>query len=238
MTQDERNMLADLANKFAQTQTPPKDPEAEDFIRKNIGSRPDALYLMTQTVLIQNMALQQSQRQLQEMQQRLSQPAPTSQGGFGGGSFLGGGQSAPPQQQYQYAPAPQPQYAPAPSGTSSFLRNAAQTAAGVAAGTLAVQGIESLFSHHDGFGGGGFGSGVFGGGGVGGYGGGETVIENNYYGDSDGSQNDRFLDTRDNDVSNVDDQDTTLQDTNYDDSSSLGDDSNYDDSTGSDDNFS
>jgi hypothetical protein len=232
MTQDERNMLSDLANKFAQTPIPPKDPEAEDFIRKNIGARPDALYLMTQTVLIQNMALQQSQRQLQEMQQRLSQPVPTSQGGSGGGSFLGG-QSAPPQQQYQYAPVPAPQYAPAPSATGSFLRNAAQTAAGVAAGTLAVQGIESLFSHHDGFGGGG---GMFGGGGVGGYGG-ETIIENNYYGDPGAGQNDRFADSRDNDVSNLDDQDT-LQDTSYDDSSALGDDSNYDDSTGNDDNFS
>jgi hypothetical protein len=230
MTQDERNMLADLANKFAQTPTPPKDPDAEDFIRKNIGSRPDALYLMTQTVLIQNMALHQAQNQIQEMQQRLSQPVPTSQGS--GGSFLGG-QSAPQQPQYQYAPAPPPQYAPAPSATGSFLRNAAQTAAGVAAGTLAVQGIESLFSRHEGFGGGGFGGGMFGGGGVGGYGGGETIIENNYYDDDpDSRRNDRFAAS--NDVSN-DDQ---LQDTSYDDSSALGDDSNYDDGTGNDDNFS
>ena len=42
MTQDERKMLEDLANKIAQTPAPPKDAEAEDFIRKNIGSRPDA----------------------------------------------------------------------------------------------------------------------------------------------------------------------------------------------------
>jgi hypothetical protein len=233
MTQDERNMLADLANKFAQTPTPPRDPEAEDYIRKSIGLRPDALYLMTQTVLIQNMALQQAQHQIQDMQQRLSQPVPTSQGS--GGSFLG--QSAPPQPQYQYAPAPpsQTQYAPAPSATSSFLRNAAQTAAGVAAGTLAVQGIESLFSGHSGFGGGGYGGGMFGGGGVGGYGGGETVIENNYYGDSDRDQNDRFADAGSNDISN-NDQDQ-LQDTSFDDTNSgLSDDTNFDDS-GTDDNF-
>ncbi|MCU1294115.1 MAG: putative transrane protein, partial [Bryobacterales bacterium] len=82
MTPDERNMLTDLANKIAQTPPPPKDPEAEELIRTKIGSRPDALYLMTQTVLIQNMALQQAQQQLQQLQQ--------SSGGQSSGSFLGG----------------------------------------------------------------------------------------------------------------------------------------------------
>lgn len=251
MTQDEHNMLADLANKIAQTPAPPKDPDAEEFIRKNIGSRPDALYLMTQTVLIQNMALQQSQHQIQQLQQRLGQPVPA--GSQGGGSFLGqsGGYQQPPQQQYggsapppQYATAAPPQYAPSPvapppSGMSSFLRNAGQTAAGVAAGTLAVQGIESLFSHHSGFGGGegmfGGGQGMFGGGGVGGYAPEETVIENNYYGDPQGGGGNQS-DLMPNDNSDQ------LQDTNYDDSNALGDDSNYDsgtdDSGGTDDNFS
>jgi hypothetical protein len=108
---------------------------------------------------------------------------------------------AQPQQQ-GYAPVPQfgapqqygqtgygaPQtYAPqtyAPqSGGSSFLRSAATTAAGVAAGALAFEGIESLmhgFGHTAGFGG-------YGGGGLDGFGGRpeETVI-NNYY-DSPGT---------------------------------------------------
>ena len=55
MTPEERQMLTDLANKVAQTPAPPVDSEAENFIRTRIGSRPDALYLMTQTVLIQNL---------------------------------------------------------------------------------------------------------------------------------------------------------------------------------------
>ena len=93
MTAEEKNMLADLAAKIAQTPAPPRDADAEDFIRKNIGSRPDALYIMTQTVLIQNMALHQAQAQIQDLQQRAGQPATPS----GGGSFLGG-QSAPPRQ--------------------------------------------------------------------------------------------------------------------------------------------
>jgi len=189
MTQDERNMLNDLANKIAQTPAPPKDAEAEEFIRTRIGSRPDALYLMTQTVLIQNLALQQAQQQLQELQQRVGQPAPS--GSAGSGSFLhgqnpprpaGSSNQAVPGPQYsqpQYAP-PQPQYAAsAPSGAPSFLRGAAQTAAGVAAGALAFEGIRSLFSH-PGYGGG---FGGFGGAGFGGPGVEETVV-NNYYDDA------------------------------------------------------
>jgi hypothetical protein len=244
MTQDERNMLADLANKIAQTPVPQPDPEAEDFIRKNIGSRPDALYLMTQTVLIQNMALQQAQHQIQDLQQRMSQPVQT--GSAGGGGFVGHGtppqysQQSPYQQQGPQYSSPPPQYtsappvAPPPSGMSGFLRGAAQTAAGVAAGTLAVQGIESLFSHHSGFGGGG----LFGGSGIGGYAPPETVIENNYYGDPQGGGNDRFADTADTNDSPQDyGDDSQTQDASYDDSSALGDDSNYDDSSGNDDNF-
>ncbi len=215
MTPDERNMISDLANKLAQTPAPPRDPEAEDFIRTRIGSRPDALYLMTQTVLIQNMALQQAQRQISELQQRGgSSVSPVS-----GGSFLGGRagavSSAPAQQQYaqpSYAQPSQPSFAQSAGSTAggppSFLRSAAQTAAGVAAGTLAVQGIESLFH---GFGGGG-GSSLGGlGGGFGGFEGGrpdETIV-NNYYdnpgggnpGDNDnfalGDNRDNFADTND-----------------------------------------
>ena len=229
MTADERNMLSDLANKIAQTPPPPKDAEAEDFIRTKIGNRPDALYLMTQTVLIQNLALQHAQQQIQELQQR----AGSSQQLSSGGSFLGGGQSAPPPPRYasaggsqqQYAPPP-PQYAsapqmPAPSATSGFLKGAAQTAAGVAAGGLAFEAINSLFSHH-GYGGG------FGGFG-GGYGGGtfvdapvdETIV-NNYYDQPTGDNGGNF------DNQNVDDSGQ------YDDQSYGDDGGGFDDNSGGD----
>lgn len=190
MTQDERNMLTDLANKIAQTPPPPKDPDAEDLIRTRIGSRPDALYLMTQTVLIQNLALQHAQQQIQELQQRTGQPASSGSGN----TFLGQSQP-PPRAQQQYSAPPPPQYASAPaganpSGAPSFLKGAAQTAAGVAAGALAFEGIQSLFSH-PGYGGGsgfgGFGGGGFGGGGFGGAPQEETIV-NNYY-DNSGDSN-------------------------------------------------
>ena len=179
MTQDEKRMLSELADKIAKTPAPPKDPEAEEFIRKQIGSRPDALYLMTQTVLIQNMALQQAQQQIQELQRRAGQPNPV-----GGGSLLGGsrpGGYAPSRPLYA-----SPQYAqqlPNAGGAPSFLRGAAQTAAGVAAGALAFEGIRSLFSH-PGYGGE-HGFGDYGG--FGGYPGGETIVNNYYEGEPGGA---------------------------------------------------
>ncbi len=243
MTQDERNMLTDLANKIAQTPAPPRDPEAEDFIRKHIGSRPDALYLMTQTVLIQNLALQHAQQQIHDLEQRSSQPAQVSSGS----GFLG--QPASPSRGQQYAPPPPPssqyagpyQSAPTPSGAPSFLRGAAQTAAGVAAGALAFEGIRSLFSH-PGYGGGGFGG--FGGGGF--MGGGapveETVVNNYYDSPQDTSRDDSQTadqgadSAAGNDVLNADDSSQYDDPGQYDDASNYdaGDIGGFDDNSGGD----
>ncbi len=232
MTPDERNMLTDLANKFAQTPAPPKDAEAEEFIRTRIGNRPDALYLMTQTVLIQNLALQHAQEQLEELQQRSSQPVSSG----GSGSFLGQQTPAraPGYTQPQYSPPP-PQYAaqysapspaaPSPSQAPGFLRGAAQTAAGVAAGALAFEGIRSLFSH-PGYGGGGFGGGGF----MGGAPVEETVVNNYYDSPSDAGSGDYRDDRGGNvaDTGNVDDS-TQYDDQVQDDQAQL-DDASYDSS--------
>jgi hypothetical protein len=102
MTPEERQMLTDLATKIAQAPAPQKDPEADELIRTRIGSRPDALYIMTQTVLIQNMAIDQAHRQIQELQQQLqraqqqqqtAQPQSSGSGGFLGHLFGGGSSS-------------------------------------------------------------------------------------------------------------------------------------------------
>jgi hypothetical protein len=232
VTLEERRLLTDLASKISQTPPPPRDPEAEDFIRKNIGSRPDALYLMTQTVLIQNMAIQQAQEQIRDLQQRSAPQAGYSSPG--GGSFLGQAPQFP--QQPQYA-APQPAYAPSPSALASgsgqgsgpgFLKGAAQTAAGVAAGALAFEGIRSLFSH-PGYGmGGGLGLGQ-----TGFMGGGapvEETVVNNYYDSArdEGRGAESLADTSD-DQSDDNNDDGQTQDADYDDSSD--DSSSFDDSS-------
>lgn len=176
MTPEERQMITDLANRIAQTPPPSRDPEAEELIRTKIGSRPDALYLMTQTVLIQNMAIDHARQEIDQLKRQAPAPAPQAPGGFLGG---GGGWGSPQTPSYN-APPPLPSAPPiAPSGMSSFLHSAGTTAAGVAAGALAFEGIRSLF-----------GGGLFGGGGhqqgmgSGFFGGQPPVVEetvNNYY---------------------------------------------------------
>jgi hypothetical protein len=120
------------------------------------------------------------------------------------GSLFGGSRpAAPAQPQYapppQYAPAP-PQYPPQygappppqyPPGYNpamfqqqgpGFFGSALRTAAGVAGGVVAADALMSLFSPHQGLGGGfggGFGGGGFGGGGFGGPGVVENVTINN-----------------------------------------------------------
>ena len=233
MTQDERRMLSELADKIAKTPAPPKDQEAEEFIRNQIGSRPDALYLMTQTVLIQNMALQQAKQQMQDLQRRAGQPGPAT-----GGSFLGGtpttnfgpprGQSASPQHQ---------QPMPNQGGAPSFLRGAAQTAAGVAVGALAFEGIQSLFSH-PGYGGGhAFGD-------YGGFGGGpaeETVVNNYYEGGPDSGADTGMTGTDDLQLQDNRDSladDSAIGDSGFDSSDAgLDDGGSFDDGGGFDDNF-
>ncbi|MGC2298016.1 MAG: DUF2076 family protein [Acidobacteriaceae bacterium] len=177
MTPQEAQMLQDLVRKVEGTQLTEKDPDAEALLNDGLSRDPDALYKLAQTVLIQNIALEQARGQMQRMQQQLAPPQPTRATSFLGGLFH--------PNQAQYAPPPPPQYQAAPPnyppppgyaggygpGGGGFLRSAATTAAGVAGGMLAFEGIESLM--HGGMGGG-----------FGGYGGGpqETVI-NNYYDD-------------------------------------------------------
>jgi hypothetical protein len=226
MTPDEQKLLADLAAKIAQTPAPARDPEAESFIRTQIGNRPDALYLMTQTVLIQNLALEQARQQIQQLQQ---QAANAGAAPAGSGSFLGtrpGTVGPPPGYGQGYAPAPPPQYYPAQGGGSSFLRSAATTAAGVAGGMLAFEGISSLFGGlTHGFGSGG-GPGFLGGGQ-----GGETIIENNYYDDPAGHDSGREASAGgDNPIGQSDTGDYADTGSNADDAGSFDDGGGFDDS--------
>jgi uncharacterized protein len=201
VTPQEEQLLNALIDRLNQTPLQEKDPDAEALLNQRLAGNPDALYMLAQTVLVQNIALDQAraqlgqlQQQLQQLQQQRSQPGHTT-------SFLGrllGDRdeqtNAQPQQQapsagYQQVPpqytAPPPPYgAPqyqqvqyVPVGQPSFLRGAFQTAAGVAAGALAFEGIESMLH--------GFGHGGYGWGGPG-FGGGfgdrpVEVINNNYY---------------------------------------------------------
>jgi hypothetical protein len=250
MTPEEQTMLGDLIDRILQTRLTEKDPEAEQLLNQQLGRNPDALYILAQTVLVQKYALEQAQAQLQQLQQA---PPPARTNSFLG-NLLGHHDPAPPppppppQPGYGTAPYAQPwnqvpSYGPPPpafGGGSSFLRTAATTAAGVAAGALAFQGIESLMH---GFGGG-QPSGLAGGGYFGNEGGRPEEVINNYYGDA-GSPHDRVADgslgNGGNDAQDLQqaseglrDDGNTGDDSSLDDSN-LDDDSSFDDSSGGDD---
>ena len=232
MTSQERQLLESLTTRIAGTSVSPKDPEADALIRQKLGSLPDALYILTQTVLIQEMALNQANDRLHQLQQQIDShqgqenAAPTS---FLGRLFGTGASSRPLPSQSQppsYAPPPPayasqydppqyaaPQYAASNQG-SSFLRSAAMTATGVAAGALAFEGIESLFGHHSGFGGNSFSGGDF----LGGGGQSETIVNNYYDEPGAGGGRDQFT-TSDNNDNQPDYSGTDVSDPTFDDSS-------------------
>ena len=189
MNPQERQVLADLFERIRSAAVAPRDAEAEAFITEAVRAQPYAPYLLAQTALVQQQALDAAAQRIQELEARAQ---PLQESGFLGNlgrSLFGGGQPAPrpgyDAGAYQRAAAPPPPAAPAyapPSGpwgapqpaprSGGFLAGAMTTATGVAGGLLAVNAIESLL-------GGGRG-GLFGGYGGAGFGGGETVV-NNFY---------------------------------------------------------
>ncbi len=182
MTPQEQQMLQGLIQRVNQTQLQEKDFDAEEMLQQTLGRNPDALYILAQTVLVQQYALDQAQKQLEQLRQQQAQQPQRSSSFLG--NLLGRDDSSratpppppPPYSAPQYAPTPG--YVPAYGAPQSggFLRSAMQTAAGVAAGALAFQGIESLmhgFGHTAGYGSS-----------FGGFDSDRPEIINNYYGDA------------------------------------------------------
>jgi hypothetical protein len=233
VTSQEEQMLNSLVERVNSTQLTERDPDAAALLERGFSGNTDAVYVLAQNVLVQNIALEQARAQLSQAQDQIQQlqQKPAHATSFLGG-LLGHRDPAPPAYQPAYTPQAAPEYqtpynpppppyggpgyggpgygGPAyggpqyvggpPPGQPSFLRSAAQTAAGVAAGALAFEGVEALL--HGGFGHPGMGMGMGGWGmpGVGfGMGPGmgmgferpvEENIVNNYY-DSPGGEHGR-----------------------------------------------
>ena len=179
MNSEEQTLIDGLFSRLqqAETDSAPRDAQAEARIKEHMTRQPAAGYYMTQSILVQEHALKsldaQNKQQAQQIQQlqdelqraKATQPAPASGGGFlssifGGSSRdpqpapsnSGGGWREPARPAFGQ-PAPQQNYqqpqAPvaAPAG-SGFLGGAMKTAAGVAGGVLLAEGISSLFHHN------------------------------------------------------------------------------------------
>ncbi len=191
MTPQEQQMIDGLIDRIRNTQVTDKDLDAERYLQQGLAGNPDTLYILAQTVLVQQYGLSQAQQQIQQLQAALDEARQHVQ--TGGGSFLSkifGGPANTQQTQYQpvnnpgYPPPYAPAYAPAytqpayPSAGGGFLRGALQTAAGVAMGEMAFESVESLFH--------GFGGGPYG------YGHPSESGANNYY--DDASQHEHHTD--------------------------------------------
>jgi len=126
MTPDERQMLGGLFQRVNAAAATPRDGEAEAFINDAVHAAPHAPYVLAQTVLVQQQALEAAAHRIADLE-AAGQGAGQGQeqgsflGNLGRTIFGGGGPSAPPRpdydpQAYQRAPAPPPPrgYAPPP----------------------------------------------------------------------------------------------------------------------------
>ncbi len=166
MTPEDRQLISGLFDRMREFGSLEKDGDAEAMIRQGVQQNPDAPYMLVQSVLVQEHALQQADARIRQLEQQLqdvqSQRAPASNGGFLGGLF-GGGNSTPSRPQMNRgsvppagarsgpigAPARGPAGQPLPAGAQaggggSFLQSAMATAAGVAGGMLLANGISSM----------------------------------------------------------------------------------------------
>src|SRR5450432_1937972 len=72
MTPQESAMLNDLLGKVQQARAGDKDPQAAALIVEMLGTDPDALYILSQAVLAQQVALGQAKAQMDQMHQQVT----------------------------------------------------------------------------------------------------------------------------------------------------------------------
>jgi hypothetical protein len=160
MTPDERQLIAGLFDRMRAFALPQKDREAEALINESVRATPDAPYMLVQSVLVQEQALEAANARIQDLEARVRDLEQGGQPQQGGGGFLGGlfGGTPPerrpssvpvigsragsfpsvPQSRAQAAPEMQQ-----PAG-GGFMRSAMTTAAGVAGGMLLAEGIRNM----------------------------------------------------------------------------------------------
>jgi hypothetical protein len=138
MTPEERQMLGNLFERVKAAGATPRDADAEAFINDSVRAAPFAPYVMAQTVLVQQQALEAAARRISDLEAAQRQSAEQGQehgsflGNLGKSIFGGGAPAAPPRPNYDasayqrgpapapgqaYAPPPPPQgYSPPPQG--------------------------------------------------------------------------------------------------------------------------
>jgi uncharacterized protein len=84
MTPQEQQLVADLFDRLASLESQPRDPDAERLIREGLRNAPNAVYVLVQTVLVQDEALKRANARIEELEQAVGGAAQPQ----GGGGFL------------------------------------------------------------------------------------------------------------------------------------------------------
>ncbi len=160
MNEQERGMIEGLFQRLqqAETQSGPRDHDAEALIGNLMARQPSAPYLLAQVVLVQEQGLRNLQTRVEELERQRAE-RPQDSGGFLGGLF-GGGQPEPDPQPAMRkssgwsnnklptrgtAAMQQPGTSQAAQG-SGFMAGAMQTALGVGGGVLLANAVSGLFA--------------------------------------------------------------------------------------------
>lgn len=137
----------------------PRDAGADGFIRERIAQQPGAPYFMAQTIVMQDHALQEAGRRIEELERRQADPAPAGDrrfgmpdGGVAGrrpGSVPSAGAGAMAARSMPGGPMPGSPIPPDQGRRGGFLAGAAQTAMGVMGGMMLGNMLGGLFGGGD-----------------------------------------------------------------------------------------
>lgn len=184
MTAQEQGMIDELVERIRTTPVADRDVEAERHLKQTLGTLPDALYVLTQTVLVQQYGLTQAKAQIEGLRSDLDharneQGTPAKSGSFlsrifgtdesaqppagdqtyGSRAQTPGQGSTPGYQPVNYTPGPQGYPPPAPGGPAfgtGYASSGYGTGYGAGYGTGYGAGYGSPGIFSGGAGGGGF----------------------------------------------------------------------------------
>ncbi|MCQ1059260.1 DUF2076 domain-containing protein [Photobacterium sp. ZSDE20] len=125
MTPQEKELIQNVANKLKQSPNKSKDTDAESLINNEIGSQDDAIYKLTQAVLVQEMALKELKQKNEYLEKCVAHHKTEANRGTLS-KMMGGNRPAPQP--------PQPTHQPSAFG--SFMQTAASVAVGLVAGNM------------------------------------------------------------------------------------------------------
>lgn len=168
MNATERDQLQQFLAALRQTRADPKDPTADALIRDVVALQADAPYLLVQRAMALGLALEGAQARIQQLEVQCAEQAArllnaSNAAPAAPASFMSGAQAWGRGAEPVAASAPAPASAPmavqsrmaangaAPQASAwggGLMAQMATTAAGVVAGGLLFQGVQSLMGHH------------------------------------------------------------------------------------------